>query len=269
MKKHLFILSISLLICLLIGCSTQENDISQTDSPITDDSDIETVQETGETNIDADTNIGGDEMIRMNNIESASFLNKTSDSPEISFSQDFITEYDENGLVILTKYCGKGGDVVIPDGINVIGRHVFDLLTYTDVRVITSVYIPDTVTVIDDYAFLCCYYLDDGLREIRMSSNIESIGTSAFDNCIYLETVKFDAIPQNTVSINDKAFAYCNSLTDIQLPDSVLLGSDVFIGTGIEEDYSAGYNSLVSQTESPESVQLNSEDMEIVPEIVP
>ncbi|MGN1345420.1 MAG: leucine-rich repeat protein [Eubacteriales bacterium] len=200
--------------------------------------------------------------------ESPSSLPEAVSSPAAAFSQDFAVEYDENGRAILTKYCGPGGDVVIPDGINMIGKHVFDLLTYTDERVITSIYIPDTVTIIDDYAFLCCYRLEDGLREIRMSSKIEYIGTSAFDNCVYLETIQFDSIPQHTVSIGEQAFAYCNSLKEIQLPASILLGSDVFVGTALEEDYSAKYNSLIPPLTSPEPLLPNAEDMEIVPEIV-
>lgn len=190
-----------------------------------------------------------------------------SPSSDISFSPDFLVEYNENGLTVLTKYYGPGGDIVIPDGIIIIGKHVFDLLTYTDERVITSVYIPDTVTIIEDYAFLCCYYMNEGLQQIRMSSNIEYIGVSAFDNCIYLETIEFDSVPQTTVSINDKAFAYCNSLKEVQLPASVLFGNDVFVGTELDKDYSAQYNSLPSTIASPETLETDSGEMEIVPEI--
>ncbi len=191
-----------------------------------------------------------------------------SHSSDISFSQDFQVEYDENGLTVLTQYCGSGGDVVIPDGINIIGEHVFDLLTYTDGRVITSVYIPDTVTIIEDYAFLCCYRMNEGLQQIRMSSNIEYIGVGAFDNCVYLETIEFDSLPQTTVSINDKAFAYCNSLKEVQLPASVLFGNNVFEGTELDNDYSAQYNSLPSPIASSEALETDSGEMEIVPEII-
>lgn len=203
-----------------------------------------------------------------NNNDSSSFSSETDYITE--FSDDFTVEYDEDGLIVLTKYCGSGGDVVIPEGINVIGQHVFDALLYTERKVISSIYIPDTVTIIEDYAFLCCCYPDEdeGLRKVRMSSNIEHIGISAFNSCTYLETVEFDTIPQHTVSIDDNAFAYCNSLKDIQLPASILLGSDVFIGTELEEDYSAQYGSLIHPPTSPESIEFIYDERELVPEVV-
>ena len=109
--------------------------------------------------------------------------------------------------------------------------------------------------------------MSDGLRQIRMSSNIEYIGVSAFDNCIYLETIEFDSVPQTTVSINDKAFAYCNSLKEVQLPASVLFGNNVFEGTELDKDYSSQYNSLPATTAPPETLETDSGEMEIVPEI--
>ncbi len=90
--------------------------------------------------------------------------------------------------------------------------------------------------------------MNEGVQQIRMSSNIEYIGVSAFDNCIYLETIEFDSVPQTTVSINDKAFAYCYSLKEVQLPASVLFGNNVFEGTELDKDYPSQYNSLPATT---------------------
>ncbi len=194
---------------------------------------------------------------------------KTVEYQQAEFSEDFIVEYDENGLAVLTKYVGSGGDVVIPDGINVIGEHVFDLLSYTDDRVLTSVYIPDSVTVISDYAFLCCYRQDEGLREVRMSSKIEHIGESAFDNCVLLEKVTFDSVPEHEVTVGDKAFAYCPKLADPLLSENFLLGNNVFEETELDALYSGRYNSYVKpQDNAGESVEFLNDPDELVPAIV-
>lgn len=195
------------------------------------------------------------------------------------FPEGFWVEYNEEGLVVLKYYRGEGGDVIIPDGIQVIGHGAFDgVLYYENIsrflpkhKTITSVYIPDTVTVISDYAFQYLVSAKDGLHTVRMSSNIEYIGKAAFASNHYLEKVTFDALPEHTVRIADKAFCYCESLTEITLPDSVLMGKDVFIGTPFDETYTALYGTLPEEETEPVEVvlpTLSPEDMVLVPEII-
>ena len=195
------------------------------------------------------------------------------------FPEAFLVEYNEDGLVVLTWYRGEGGEVIIPDGIQVIGNGAFDgVLYYENIsrffpkyKTITSVYIPDTVTVISDYAFQYLVSAKDGLHIVRMSSNIEYIGKAAFASNHYLEKVTFDALPEHTVRIADEAFCYCESLTEITLPDSVLMGKDVFIGTPFDETYSALYGTLPEEETEPVEVVppvLSPEDMVLVPEII-
>ncbi len=195
------------------------------------------------------------------------------------FPEAFLVEYNEDGLVVLTWYRGEGGEVIIPDGIQVIGNGAFDgVLYYENIsrffpkyKTITSVYIPDTVTVISDYAFQYLVSAKDGLHTVRMSSNIEYIGKAAFASNHYLEKVTFDALPEHTVRIADEAFCYCESLTEITLPDSVLMGKDVFISTPFDETYTALYGTLPEEeTEPVEFVPpvLNPEDMILIPEII-
>lgn len=195
------------------------------------------------------------------------------------FPEAFLVEYNEDGLVVLTWYRGEGGEVIIPDGIQVIGNGAFDgVLYYENIsrffpkyKTITSVYIPDTVTVISDYAFQYLVSAKDGLHTVRMSSNIEYIGKAAFASNHYLEKVTFDALPEHTVRIADEAFCYCESLTEITLPDSVLMGKDVFISTPFEETYSALFGTLPEEETEPVEVVppvLNPEDMVLVPEII-
>lgn len=85
---------------------------------------------------------------------------------------DFIIEGTK-----LVKYVGEGGDVVIPDGITVIGETAFmeaDLIE--EKVVITSVQIPDSVTVIERGAFVNC----SGLKEVYLPDSVQEVGDYAF-----------------------------------------------------------------------------------------
>lgn len=96
---------------------------------------------------------------------------------------------------ILLAYRGKGGAVIIPDSVKVIGPEVFKGLTGVE-----SVQIPESVSVIGEGAFEDCVNLTsfsgaEGVRQIRdrafagcpirtvtIQPSVEQIGLRAFDN---------------------------------------------------------------------------------------
>lgn len=260
--------AIGVLILILAACAARtESDTSPTFYPgAVPDVSENTTSESDTDALETDTErVEEDETLPQKSLE--------------DFPEAFLVEYDENGLVVLADYRGEGGEVIIPDGIQVIGHGAFDgVLYYENIsrffpkyKTITSVYIPDTVTVISDYAFQILVSAKDGLHTVRMSSNIEYIGKAAFADNHYLEEVTFDALPEHTVHIADKAFCYCESLTEITLPDSVLMGKDVFIGTPFDETYTALYGTLPEEETEPVEVVppvLNPEDMILIPEII-
>lgn len=110
---------------------------------------------------------------------------------------DFII--DEDG--ILTKYTGPGGDVVIPDGVTIIGMEAF-----LRCAGLTSVTIPDSVTGIGLGAFGYCYRLTD----VVIPDSVTVIGFGAFACC---ESLTHMAIPGSVTQIWDEAFLGCSSLT--------------------------------------------------------
>ncbi len=176
---------------------------------------------------------------------------------------------------VLTKYNGPGGDVVIPEGVSIIGQSAFSYC-----RTLKSVIIPSGVTNIGIGAFRSCSNLENaiipesvisindwafcdctGLTSITIPPSVTSIGDSAFSGCtgladadgfIVVAHVLFDytgpggavVIPESMTSIGFEAFSDCSSLTSITIPKSV---------TSISDSAFSGCSSLTSIT-IPEGV---------------
>lgn len=84
--------------------------------------------------------------------------------------------------------------------------------------------IPDSVTVISDWAF--CE--SKRLNRITIPDSVHEIGEGAFCNCILLDEID---IPDSVTKIDDCAFRGCARLEKVVIPDSVKeLGWGVFDG---------------------------------------
>lgn len=84
--------------------------------------------------------------------------------------------------------------------------------------------IPDSVTVVSDWAFCECGYL----KNITIPDSVAEIGEGAFYKCSALEEI---VIPDSVVRIDDIAFRECVNLRKIVIPDSVReFGWGVFNG---------------------------------------
>ena len=84
--------------------------------------------------------------------------------------------------------------------------------------------IPDSVTVISDWAFCEC----KKLNRITIPDSVHEIGEGAFCNCALLDEVE---IPDSVTVIDDCAFRGCTSLEKVVIPNTVTeLGWGLFDG---------------------------------------
>lgn len=80
-----------------------------------------------------------------------------------------------------------------------------------------KVILPDTLTIIGQYAFYDC----SSLTEINFPSSIADIKDAAFQSCISLKTA--DLSQTKIVTASDKLFDNCSSLIEVILPETVTL----------------------------------------------
>ena len=67
-----------------------------------------------------------------------------------------------------------------------------------------------------------CFNTNDNLLSVFIPNTVTLIETQAFTGCHFLETVTFEAGSTMT-TINNATFSYCNKLTSIVLPENITL----------------------------------------------
>jgi hypothetical protein len=101
---------------------------------------------------------------------------------------------------------------------------------------ILSVYIPSNVTKISDYAFLGCTKINH--VEFQEGSELKEIGDKAFARCENLEDI---VLPNKVETIGKEVFCGCASLSSIYAPDSInVVKEDILCDTLWWEKASAG-----------------------------
>ena len=110
-------------------------------------------------------------------------------------------------------YCTKLPEILLPEGLEVIGVRAFD----GDSR-LSEIAIPGSVTTIGAYAFALC----SGLKAVQFASGLESqlktIGDFAFYQCYRLTQLD---IPEGVVSIGNSALRINRGLARVSLPSTL------------------------------------------------
>ncbi|MBR0535691.1 MAG: leucine-rich repeat protein [Clostridia bacterium] len=84
--------------------------------------------------------------------------------------------------------------------------------------------IPESVTTIEDMAFLYCH----ALTSVNMYNNVTTIGSHAFEGCWSMTDIR---LSDNLQTIGYRALSNCRSLEEIHIPYSVkAIGKQAFLG---------------------------------------
>ncbi|MBO5077889.1 MAG: leucine-rich repeat protein [Clostridia bacterium] len=131
----------------------------------------------------------------------------------------------------VTKYTSSSGQVVIPDGVTIIGKSAFE-----DCNKLKSITFGNNIVQIERYAFSHC----SGLNTVNYNGSLEDwckLLSESEDNIFgYKYSLYIDGklltdvvIPDSIKTINNYTFNNCKSITSVKLPDSVTaIGNHAF-----------------------------------------
>ncbi len=128
------------------------------------------------------------------------------------------SEYEEKTVTKIEdrafENCENITSITLPDSITVIGRNAF-----AGCGSLTSISIPDGVTVIEEETFKGC----SNITSIVIPNSVTTIRQTAFEGCSLLTSIN---IPNSVTHIGWNAFENCINLTSINLPDGIPYISD-------------------------------------------
>lgn len=142
--------------------------------------------------------------------------------PEYTIIDDVVYTKDMSRVVACFER--KAGDIVIEDGVKEIARSAF-----SNCYSINSVWLPDSVEKIDEFAFNDC----TNLCSIHFGKNVKQIGRSCFRGDKHLTETE---LPGTIKELTSYSFAYCITLDSLKINEGTQsIHPDAFFGTYIEK----------------------------------
>ena len=141
----------------------------------------------------------------------------------------YIINTDENGndYIEITACSAEAEAVVIPDTIGGLPVKTIGDSAFKNCKILSTVKLPEGLTSIGNNAFEGCVMLNNP----EFPSSLKAIGDDAFYGCSKLSEI---SLQEGLLTIGAEAFsfcssfAYCDSLSSINIPDSV---TDIKSGT--------------------------------------
>lgn len=201
-KKFLGLFGAMVMTCAMFtACGSSADTSSSAESVTVEDEDVTTTAE--------DTSA---------NAEDGDYVVGTKDDFQLQ-------ELGDTELAI-TKYLGDAEYVTIPDSIS--GRPIVKISGFHGNDSLNGIIIPDTVTKIDEKAFLGL----ENLETVVLGNGVETIGEEAFMICDNLKTINF---PDTITCIGEDAFN-CNSMEEIHIPLGInIINAGAFCNGNWEE----------------------------------
>ena len=112
--------------------------------------------------------------------------------------------------------------ITIPDTVASIENGDYGTGAFYKCTALASVSLPDTMTMIGDYAFSGCH----ALGSVTLPNTLVSIGKRAFRSCSSLVSI---TIPEGVTSIGIQTFRECHALGSVTLPNTLVsIGDSAF-----------------------------------------
>lgn len=141
-----------------------------------------------------------------------------------------LTSIDISGATI-SAYTGNGGTEGIGNFVyseNAIPQFAFyNQLTTKSKTALTSIVLPDLITIIGNYSFYGC----TGLTDILIPASVTTIGINGFNGCTGLTSIE---LPASVAVIGSAVFCTCRNLTSFKcnnpIPANLDTSLSVFVG---------------------------------------
>ncbi|MBQ8766647.1 MAG: leucine-rich repeat domain-containing protein [Clostridia bacterium] len=136
---------------------------------------------------------------------------KVSENNEYFTSDEYGVLFDKDKTKLIQFPANANiTEYIIPNSVSVIQSYAFYAC-----QKLTKITLPDNISVIYELTFRDC----TSLESVSIPDNVEKIERAAFYNCKALSEV---SLSSNLTEIGELAFIYCGSLKNIIIPDSVI-----------------------------------------------